>query len=48
MKTKTCAHCGIFDVSDDPEIAEQGLCEDCFVEFNRRDQDDFIGYRKGE
>lgn len=39
---EVCGHCGLAEVADD------GLCEDCFAELNRVDSDDFIGYRKGE
>lgn len=45
MEPKTCAHCGMFDVSDDPEIAEQMLCDHCYDEVNNYP---ITGWRKGE
>lgn len=45
METPICAHCGMFDVSDDPEIAEQGLCDSCYREVNDYE---IVGWRKSE
>ena len=43
-----CGYCGA-DLNELNEKAkEAGLCDDCYDYFDRRDQDDFIGYRKGE
>ena len=41
----TCSHCGGHEISDDPEIAEQGLCDSCYREVNDYE---IVGWRKGE
>lgn len=40
-----CDCCGTQVISDDPEIAEEGLCDRCADEINN---EEIIGYRKGE
>ena len=40
-----CECCGLSSVSDEPEIAEDMLCDSCYRQFNK---DEIIGYRKGE
>ena len=42
---ETCAHCGQNLLSDDPDIAEEMLCDRCANEINGME---VIGYRKGE
>lgn len=41
-----CAHCGGQFISDDPEIAEQMLCDRCNREINENAE--IIGWGKGE
>lgn len=44
-----CACCGQQIVSEwNPKAQDQDLCDDCFDELFRNDQDDFIGWKKGE
>lgn len=45
-KDPVCECCNERIVSDDPEIAEQGLCDRCNDEINEDSR--VIGYRKGE
>lgn len=40
-----CAHCGLNYISDDPDIAEEKLCNRCADEINGLETN---GYRKGE
>lgn len=40
-----CEHCGMDLISDDPDIAEEMLCDRCADEINNPE---IIGYRKGE
>lgn len=42
---KYCECCDMFTISDDDEIAAQGLCDHCYNELNN---DEIIGWRKGE
>lgn len=42
-----CAHCDSHEISEDPEIAAEELCDRCFKEIH--DQDDLKwAWRKGE
>lgn len=40
-----CEHCGQNMISDDPDIAEEMLCDKCADRINN---EGIIGYRKGE
>lgn len=42
---KYCEHCGMDLISDDPDIAEERLCDKCADRINN---EGIIGYRKGE
>ena len=41
-----CECCGDYELSDDPEIASEGLCDRCNREINEDSQ--IIGWGKGE
>ena len=41
-----CHCCGDYELSDDPEIAAEGLCDRCNREIN--EDAEIIGWRKGE
>lgn len=40
-----CAHCGEREISEDPDIADEMLCDRCADEIN---DDEILGHRKGE
>lgn len=43
---KYCECCGDYELSDDPEIAAEGLCDRCNREIN--EDAEIIGWNKGE
>lgn len=45
---KYCEYCDCQEVAEDEEIANQGLCYDCYDKINGPENTDIIGYRKGE